>query len=134
MKTSQQPSIKEYDESTDPDEHLGRFNNAALLHRYSDVVKCWVFLTILVGPAQKWFDLLEPRSVRSFLEFNTIFLNQYATSKRYLKTSLGLFNMKQNNVETLESSSDALMALPWRCRQLLPLYKYCEGDNSSNPW
>ncbi|XP_073119533.1 uncharacterized protein [Henckelia pumila] len=65
-----QPTLGEYDRSSDPEEHLGRFENAALLHRYSDAIKCRVFLTTLV-------------------------------SKRYLKTSLNLFNMKQSEVEPL---------------------------------
>ncbi|XP_075515967.1 uncharacterized protein LOC142550801 [Primulina tabacum] len=95
-----QPTVKDYDGSTDPEEHLGRFNNSALLHRYSDGVKCRVFLTTLVGPAQRWFDLLPPHSITSFQEFSTLFINQYATSKRYLKTSLGLFSLKQGDADS----------------------------------
>ncbi|KAL0395107.1 UNVERIFIED_CONTAM: hypothetical protein Slati_4476900 [Sesamum latifolium] len=30
------PAIAEYDGTTDPQEHLSRFENAALLHRYTD--------------------------------------------------------------------------------------------------
>ncbi|XP_073154100.1 uncharacterized protein [Henckelia pumila] len=67
-----QPTLGEYDGSSDPEEHLGRFENAALLHRYSDAIKCRVFLTTL-----------------------------YASSKKYLKTSISLFNMKQSEVESL---------------------------------
>ncbi|XP_073041970.1 uncharacterized protein [Primulina eburnea] len=96
-----QPTVRDYDGSTDPEEHLGRFNNAALLHRYSDGVKCRVFLTTLVGPAQRWFDLLPPRSITSFREFSTVFMNQYATSKRHLKTSLGFFSVKQGETDSL---------------------------------
>ncbi|XP_073133751.1 uncharacterized protein [Henckelia pumila] len=44
-----QPTLGEYDGSSDPKEHLGRFENAALLHRYSDAIKCRVFLTTLVS-------------------------------------------------------------------------------------
>ncbi|XP_075515931.1 uncharacterized protein LOC142550751 [Primulina tabacum] len=73
-----QPTIKDYDRSTDPEEHLGRFSNSALLHRYSDGVKCRVFLTTLVGPAQRWFDLLPPHSITSFREFSALFINHAA--------------------------------------------------------
>ncbi|XP_073137634.1 uncharacterized protein [Henckelia pumila] len=65
-----QPTLGEYDGSSDPEEHLGRFENAGMLHRYSDAIKCRVFLTTLV-------------------------------SKKYLKTSLNLFNLKQSEVEPL---------------------------------
>ncbi|XP_073270718.1 uncharacterized protein [Primulina huaijiensis] len=111
-----QLTVRDYDGSTDPEEHLGRFNNAALLHRYSDGVKCRVFLTTLVGPAQRWFNLLPPDSITSFREFSTVFMNQYATSKRYLKTSLGLFNVKQSDADSLRDFikrfNDAALEVP----------------------
>ncbi|XP_073137955.1 uncharacterized protein [Henckelia pumila] len=96
-----QPTLGEYDGSSDPEEHLGRFENAALLHRYSDAIKCRVFLTTLVRSAQQWFNLLQPGSIRSFNDFSSAFLHQYASSKIYLKTFLSLFNMKQSEVEPL---------------------------------
>ncbi|XP_073133730.1 uncharacterized protein [Henckelia pumila] len=96
-----QPTLGEYDGSSDPEEHLGRFENAALLHRYSDAIKCRVFLTTLVRLAQQWFNLLQPGSIRSFNDFSLAFLYQYASSKKYLKTSLSLFNLKQSEVEPL---------------------------------
>ncbi|XP_073152910.1 uncharacterized protein [Henckelia pumila] len=52
--------IGEYDGKGDPEEHLARFKNAALLHKYSDPIKYRVFLTTIVGPAQQWFNLLRP--------------------------------------------------------------------------
>ncbi|KAL0449591.1 UNVERIFIED_CONTAM: hypothetical protein Slati_1515500 [Sesamum latifolium] len=39
------PAIAEYDGTTDPMEHLSHFENAALLHRYTDGIKCRVFVT-----------------------------------------------------------------------------------------
>ncbi|XP_073121027.1 uncharacterized protein [Henckelia pumila] len=96
-----QPTLGEYDGSSDPEENLGRFENAALLHRYSDAIKCRVFLTTLVRSAQQWFNLLQPGSIRSFNDFSSAFLHQYASSKKYLKTSLSLFNLKQAEVEPL---------------------------------
>ncbi|KZV51149.1 hypothetical protein F511_06213 [Dorcoceras hygrometricum] len=40
-------NVGEYDGMGDPEEHLSRFENAALLHRYSDPIKCRIFLTTL---------------------------------------------------------------------------------------
>ncbi|KAL0302899.1 UNVERIFIED_CONTAM: hypothetical protein Sradi_6158000 [Sesamum radiatum] len=34
------PAIAEYDGTTDPQEHLSRFKNTALLHRYTNDIKC----------------------------------------------------------------------------------------------
>ncbi|XP_073121089.1 uncharacterized protein [Henckelia pumila] len=73
-----QPTLGEYDGSSDLEEHLGRFENAALLHRYSDAI-----------------------NVGSSSLLCSAFLHQYASSKRYLNTSLSLFNMKQSEVEPL---------------------------------
>ncbi|KAL0412954.1 UNVERIFIED_CONTAM: hypothetical protein Sradi_1497100 [Sesamum radiatum] len=38
-------AIAEYDGTTDPQEHLSRFDNAALLHRNTGGIKCRVFVT-----------------------------------------------------------------------------------------
>ncbi|KAL0439293.1 UNVERIFIED_CONTAM: hypothetical protein Slati_2412300 [Sesamum latifolium] len=46
------PAIAEYDGTTDPQEHLSRFENAALLHRYTDGIKCRVFVTTFARAAQ----------------------------------------------------------------------------------
>ncbi|XP_073119986.1 uncharacterized protein [Henckelia pumila] len=51
--------------------------------------------------AQQWFNLLQPGSLRSFNDFSLAFLHQFASSKKYLKTSLSLFNLKQSEVEPL---------------------------------
>ncbi|XP_073130638.1 uncharacterized protein [Henckelia pumila] len=96
-----QPTLGEYYGSSDPKEHLGRFENAALLHRYSDEIKCRLFFITLVRSAQQWFNLLQPGSIQSFNDFSSAFLHQYASSKKYLKTSLSLFNLKQSEVEPL---------------------------------
>ncbi|KAL0409950.1 UNVERIFIED_CONTAM: hypothetical protein Slati_3584700 [Sesamum latifolium] len=48
------PAIAEYDGTTDPMEHLSRFENAALLHRYTDGIKYRVFVTTFARAAQQW--------------------------------------------------------------------------------
>ncbi|KAL0456068.1 UNVERIFIED_CONTAM: hypothetical protein Slati_0946000 [Sesamum latifolium] len=50
------PAITEYDGTTDPLEHLALFENAALLHRYTDGIKCRVFVTTFARGAQQWFN------------------------------------------------------------------------------
>ncbi|XP_073127517.1 uncharacterized protein [Henckelia pumila] len=54
-----------------------------------------------LGSAQQWFNLLQPGSIQSFNDFSSAFLHQYASSKKYLKTFLSLFNMKQSEVGSL---------------------------------
>ncbi|XP_073280625.1 uncharacterized protein [Primulina huaijiensis] len=96
-----QSNIGEYDGHTDPEEHLGRFENAALLHQYSDGVRCRVFLGTLVKSAQQWFNTLQPNSIQSFEDFATAFLHRFASSKRHQRNYLSLFVMKQQETETL---------------------------------
>ncbi|KAK4407758.1 hypothetical protein Sango_0356800 [Sesamum angolense] len=52
------PTIAEYDGTTDPKEYLSHFENAALLRRYTDGIKCRVFITTLARAAQQWFNQL----------------------------------------------------------------------------
>ncbi|KAL0455205.1 UNVERIFIED_CONTAM: hypothetical protein Slati_0859700 [Sesamum latifolium] len=47
------PAIAEYDGTSDPMEHLSRFKKAALLHRYTDGIKCRVFVTTYARAAQQ---------------------------------------------------------------------------------
>ncbi|KAL8534973.1 hypothetical protein ACS0TY_010846 [Phlomoides rotata] len=55
----------EYDGTTDSYEHLMRFENSAILHRYGEGVKCRVFLTTLSKAAQQWFNQLGPNTIHS---------------------------------------------------------------------
>ncbi|XP_042465977.1 uncharacterized protein LOC122048479 [Zingiber officinale] len=97
------PSIGEYDRRKDSKEHLRKFKNAALLHQYSDAVKCRVFLNTLVGSALKWFDGLPQGSITCFLDFKTVFLRRFTSSKKYQKTYHYLFALKQGSTEPLRS-------------------------------
>ncbi|KAL0283947.1 UNVERIFIED_CONTAM: hypothetical protein Sangu_2857300 [Sesamum angustifolium] len=62
-----------YDGTIDPVEHIREFENTSLLHRYTDVIKCPIFLTTLAISAQQWFDLLPAGSIRYFSKFSSLF-------------------------------------------------------------
>ncbi|KAL0394375.1 UNVERIFIED_CONTAM: hypothetical protein Slati_4403700 [Sesamum latifolium] len=70
------PAIAEYDGTTDPMEHLSRFENAALLHRYTDGIKCRVFVTTFARAAQQ--------------------------CRKLRKTELSLFTVRQKDDEPLK--------------------------------
>ncbi|XP_075473381.1 uncharacterized protein LOC142504392 [Primulina tabacum] len=95
--------IKDYDGSSDPEEHLARFENMAMLHCYGDQIKCKVFLTTLVDSAQRWFKGLASQSIHCFEDFQKVFLHQFSSSKKYKKTAFSLFEMKQGQDETLKA-------------------------------
>ncbi|XP_042396595.1 uncharacterized protein LOC121986714 [Zingiber officinale] len=87
----------------DPEDHLCKFRNAALLHQYSDVIKCRVFLNTLSGSAQKWFDGLPHGSITCFQDFKIVFLRHFASSRKYQKMDHCLFALKQGSAEPLRS-------------------------------
>ncbi|KAL0462033.1 UNVERIFIED_CONTAM: hypothetical protein Slati_0090900 [Sesamum latifolium] len=96
------PAITEYDGAADPMEHLSRFENAALLHRYTDGIKCRVFITTFAGAAQQWFNQLPVGAIGSFQEFRSLFLHQLASSRKVRKTELSLFAIRQKEDEPLK--------------------------------
>ncbi|KAL0451344.1 UNVERIFIED_CONTAM: hypothetical protein Slati_1112500 [Sesamum latifolium] len=96
------PAIAEYDGTTDPMEHLSRFKNTALLHRYTDGVKCRVFVSTFARAAQQWFNQLPVGAIENFQEFCSLFLHQFANSRKLRKTELSLFAVRQKDDEPLK--------------------------------
>ncbi|XP_073138871.1 uncharacterized protein [Henckelia pumila] len=97
------PHVWEYDGKGDPKDHMYRFENAALLHKYSDPIKYRVFLTTLIGPAQQWFNLLRQGDINEFKDFSKAFLHHFASSKKHPTTTFSLFAIKQQGQEDLRA-------------------------------
>ncbi|KAL2230570.1 UNVERIFIED_CONTAM: hypothetical protein Sindi_1651400 [Sesamum indicum] len=87
------PAIAEYDGLTDPQEHLLRFKNVALLHRYTD--------GIMRLCSNGRFKQLPPRAIGSFQEFRSMFLQQFASSRKLQKMELSLFAVRKRDNEPL---------------------------------
>ncbi|KAL0428159.1 UNVERIFIED_CONTAM: hypothetical protein Slati_2990700 [Sesamum latifolium] len=96
------PAIAETDGTTDPMEHLSRFENAAPLHRYTDGIKYRVFVTTFARAAQQWFNQLPVGAIENFQEFRSLFLHQFASSRKLRKTELSLFAVRQKDDEPLK--------------------------------
>ncbi|KAL0404451.1 UNVERIFIED_CONTAM: hypothetical protein Sradi_2085900 [Sesamum radiatum] len=86
-------AIVEYDGTTDPQEHLSHFEYAALLHQYTDGIKCRVFVTTFARAAQQWFNQLPLAVIGSFQKFRSLFLHQFTSSRKHRKTELSLFSI-----------------------------------------
>ncbi|KAK4389426.1 hypothetical protein Sango_2279600 [Sesamum angolense] len=95
-------AIAEYNSTTNPEEHLSRFENAALLHRYTKGIKCRVFVTTFARAAQQWFNQLSPAVIGSFQEFRSLFLYQFASSRKHRKAELSLSSIRQKEREPLK--------------------------------
>ncbi|KAL0461405.1 UNVERIFIED_CONTAM: hypothetical protein Slati_0028100, partial [Sesamum latifolium] len=82
--------------------YLSRFENAALLHRYTDGIKCRVFVTTFARAAQQWFNQLPLGAIGCFQEFRSLFLHQFTSSQKLRKTELSLFAIRQKDNEPLK--------------------------------
>ncbi|KAL0405118.1 UNVERIFIED_CONTAM: hypothetical protein Slati_3825700 [Sesamum latifolium] len=106
----------EYDGTADTMEYLSRFENAALLHRYTDGIKYRVFVTTFAGAAQQWFNQLPVGAIGSFQEFRSLFLHQFASSRKVRKTELSLFAVRQKEdappKEYLQRFNSAVLEVP----------------------
>ncbi|XP_042432582.1 uncharacterized protein LOC122019152 [Zingiber officinale] len=87
LKGYRHPTIGEYDGSKDPEDHLRKFRNVALLHQYND----------------KWFDGLPHGSITCFSDFKITFLRHFNSSRKYQKKDHCLFALKQGPSEPLRS-------------------------------
>ncbi|KAK4394196.1 hypothetical protein Sango_1890400 [Sesamum angolense] len=96
------PAIVEYYGTTDPQEHFSCLKNAALLHRYTDSIKCRVFITTFTRAVQQWFNQLPPAAIGSFQELRSLFLRQFSSSRKQRKTELSLFSIRQKEGESLK--------------------------------
>ena len=68
------PTIKAYDGTGDPANHVRTFSNALLLQPADDAVKCRAFPQTLSGMAQRWYSRLPPNSIGSFRDLNQAFI------------------------------------------------------------
>ncbi|KAF3602570.1 hypothetical protein F2Q69_00036541 [Brassica cretica] len=88
------PSIKAYDGTTDPDEHVTQYRQrmlvVALPKESREATMCKGFASTLTGPALQWYINLLSRSIASFAVLSDKFVEQFASSRDLEKTSIGL--------------------------------------------
>ncbi|KAK1385493.1 hypothetical protein POM88_023228 [Heracleum sosnowskyi] len=95
------PTIKAYDGTGDPANHVRTFSNALLLQPANDAAKCRAFPQTLAGMAQRWYSRLPPNSIGSFKELSKTFINQFVSGKIHEKSSASLMGIRQGKNETL---------------------------------
>ena len=111
------PSIKAYDSTTDPDDHVAQYRQrmlaVALPKESHEATMCKGFGSTLAGPALQWYINLPSRSITSFainLTSRSIasfailsdkFVEQFASSRDLEKTSDSLYEILQHRAEPL---------------------------------
>ena len=58
--------LESYDDLSDPEDHLTRYQSVMQLYGFTDAIWCRTFATILKGAARTWFNQLPMGSIASF--------------------------------------------------------------------
>ncbi|KAF2591214.1 hypothetical protein F2Q70_00038367 [Brassica cretica] len=99
------PSIKAYDGTTDPDDHVAQYRQrmlvVALPKGSRKATMCKGFGSTLTGPALQWYINLPSRSTASFAVLSDKFVEQFASSMDLEKTSNSLYEILQHRAEPL---------------------------------
>ncbi|KAL8102846.1 hypothetical protein AgCh_027390 [Apium graveolens] len=88
------PTIKAYDGTGDPANHVRTFSNALLLQPVNDAIKCRAF-------PQRWYSRLPPNSIGSFKELSHAYIKQFISGRVHEKSSASLMNIVQGAKESL---------------------------------
>ncbi|WZZ78178.1 hypothetical protein YC2023_098750 [Brassica napus] len=99
------PSIKMYDGTGDPDDHIAQYKQrmlaVALPKESREATMCKGFGSTVIGPALQWYINLPTRSISSFTSLNDKFVEQFTSSRSLERTSDGLYEIFQHRVEPL---------------------------------
>ena len=95
------PTIKAYDGTGDPANHVRTFMNALLLQPVTEAIKCRAFPQTLSGMAQHWYSRLPPNSISCFVDLSRAFIGQFVGRKTHAKSSASLMNLHQGKNESL---------------------------------
>ncbi|KAK2382109.1 hypothetical protein QL285_069663 [Trifolium repens] len=102
----QVPSIKAYDGSSDPDDHLKIYYANMLVYGFTDAIMCRAFPATLIGPALRWFYTLTPHSISKFSQLTKKFLSHFVLSKTSPRLPVSLKRLKQGTDESLKDYLD----------------------------
>ena len=86
----------------DPEAHLSVFHTQMMLVLGSDVVRCKLFMSTLIGMAMDWFISLLEGHITSFAQLSQLFREQYLANRAPPPVLYNLFDLKQYQGETLK--------------------------------
>ncbi|XP_077248406.1 uncharacterized protein LOC143888016 [Tasmannia lanceolata] len=97
------PPVPQYDETTDPVDHLETFRTMMLLHGASDGFLCRAFPTTLTGAARGWYSQIKSNSISNFDDFGDDLVRHFMSSQRPRKTTGSLMALRQEDNEPLKA-------------------------------
>ena len=93
---------KIYDGLTDPDDHMGIFNQAGAVAGWPLPVWCHMFPQTLSGAARVWFDNLPTGKIDSYEELiEKVFLH-FSQQRRHKRDKMQIHMCKRRDNESLE--------------------------------
>ena len=95
------PALPVYEGSSDPNQHVLKYEWMMNAARADDVVKCHSFPISLGGIATMWFTRLPPRSISNFDQMATKFVEQFRMHVARPKDVNTLSSLTQAPGETL---------------------------------
>ncbi|KAF3558251.1 hypothetical protein F2Q69_00013882 [Brassica cretica] len=102
------PSIKAYDGTTDPDDHVAQYRQrmlaVALPKGSREATMCKRFGSTLTGLTLQWYINLPSRSIASFPVLTDKFVEQFASIRDLEKTSDNLYEILQHRAEPLRGN------------------------------
>nr|GEV54188.1 reverse transcriptase domain-containing protein [Tanacetum cinerariifolium] len=101
-KTRMPNSIKTYDGTGDPEDHVKVFQAAAQVERWAMPTWCHMFNSTLIGAARVRFDELPPESIDGYNDLKVAFLAYFMQQKKYVKDPVEIHNIKQRDGETIK--------------------------------
>ncbi|XP_021990890.1 uncharacterized protein LOC110887618 [Helianthus annuus] len=99
-------TVKKYDGTTDPDDHMFDFDGAACVEQWPMPAWCFMFAQTLTGAARVWFDALNEGEINDFEEFQRLFLQNFSQQRHYFKEITKAHNIRRKDGESLDSFID----------------------------
>ncbi|KAJ0603957.1 putative retrotransposon gag domain-containing protein [Helianthus annuus] len=104
-KRFQIPTMKLYDGSTDPEEHVAQYRERMEINPILEMLKeaclCKGFGSTLTGSALKWLLSLPPYSITSFANLVNQFNSQFSCSRKFECLTSDLYRVTQGQNESL---------------------------------
>ncbi|KAF5810461.1 putative retrotransposon gag domain-containing protein [Helianthus annuus] len=99
------PTMKLYDGTTDPEEHIAQYRERMEINPIPEKLKeaclCKGFGSTLTGSALKWLLSLPPYSITSFANLVNLFNNQFSCSRKFERLTSDLYRVTQSHNESL---------------------------------
>jgi len=106
----------EYNDTTNPDEHIDVYKMQMDLYTSNKLVWCWVFPTSLKGETLIWFTRLPFDSVDSFKTLLSKLGTQFATNRPHHLTFITLVNIQQEKGKSLRTFMERFSKLSMNIR------------------